>query len=243
MRKILIAFSFLTTLPIRLKEAPSAEELGQSAGWFPLVGALMGLICAGVCWGLRQVASPLFAAVLTTGVWIFLSGGLHLDGVADSFDGMLNASSPERRLEIMKDPNVGTFGVLGLIMAVLLKVAFLNEIQTEILFFALPLAAAGARWMLLLAAGQSSARPGGLGDLFAKHMPGWSWIPAGLVLVALISLSGEEGVAAFLVAQVAVWLLFRMAKKRLGGLTGDVFGLTVEMSELAILLTFCLLAG
>jgi adenosylcobinamide-GDP ribazoletransferase len=243
MRQILIAFSFLTTLPIRLKEAPSAEELGKAAGWFPLVGALMGLVSAGVCWGLRQVVSPLLAAMLATAVWILLSGGLHLDGVADSFDGMLNASSPERRLEIMKDPNVGTFGALGLIMTVLLKVAFLNEIQIEMLFLALPLAAAGARWMLLLAAGQPSARPGGLGDLFAKHMPGWSWIPAGVVLVVLVLLAGWQGAAAILAAHVVVWLIFRMAKNRLSGLTGDVFGLTVEVSELVILLAFCFPVG
>jgi len=115
------AVGFLSVLPLRGKQPYQTGDLGRSALFFPLVGVLMGALTAGANYLFGLVFPSLINSALTLCFWIFISGGLHLDGVADCFDGMLNASAPERRLEIMKDSRLGTFGGLGLILLILLK--------------------------------------------------------------------------------------------------------------------------
>lgn len=240
MKYLLLALSFLTAVPVNLKEAPAPGDLGRSAAWFPLVGILIGGISALVCLGLRAVLDPLLAAVLSAAVWIGLTGGLHLDGLADCFDGLLHPSNPQRRLEIMKDPSLGSFGGLGLILAVVLKIAAIQALPSGLLLTALPLAAVSGRWLLLPAGKQPQARPGGMGADFASGLS-WPVLAAGLLpVLVLTAFSGWLGAAAVCAACVTTWGIFRLAKSNLGGVTGDVFGLTVESAEIVVLLVFCL---
>jgi adenosylcobinamide-GDP ribazoletransferase len=239
MKRFFLALSLLTSFPVRLKDAPQPGDSGRSAGWYPLIGALIGAAAAAVYWGAAQVFPPLLAALLSTAAWIALTGGLHLDGLADCCDGLLHASSPERRLEIMKDPRLGTFGGVGFCLAILLKMACLAALPPARVWIALPLAAAAGRWLLLPAARQPMARPGGMGADFALGLSGFAFLPASLTVLPFIALAGWPGAAAFLLAALAAWLIIRMAKSRLGGLTGDVMGLLVEAGELVVLLTLC----
>lgn len=240
MKSLLLAFSFLTAVPVHLKEAPEPGALGRSAAWFSLIGILIGGISALACLALRRVFDPLLAAVLSTALWIGLSGGLHLDGLADCFDALMHPSNPQRRLEIMKDPRLGSFGGIGLILAIVLKVALLQALPAGLLLTALPLAAATGRWLLLPGGKQPLARPGGMGADFAAGLS-TPILAASLVpLLVLTVLSGWQGLAALCAAGLAALGIFHLAKKQLGGVTGDVFGLTVESAELAILLVFCL---
>ena len=241
MKRIALAFSFLTVIPVRLKEAPQPGDLGKSLGWFPLVGAILGVLVCAAAAGLPLVFPPLAAAVLSAGLWIGLTGGLHLDGLADCCDGMLNASSRERRLEIMKDPRLGTFGGLGLLLAVLLKIAFLSALPAGELWLAVPLAMAAGRWLLLPAVHQPMARPGGLGAEFSGGAARVAWLPALAVMGLLTGLARVRALLAALAAHAAAWLIFRAARSRLGGMTGDVFGLTVEIAELVVLAGFSLI--
>jgi adenosylcobinamide-GDP ribazoletransferase len=240
MKRLLLALSLLTSIPLRLKEAPEAGDTGRSAGWYPLVGVLIGGIAAGVYDAGLQIFPPLIAAVLSVVVWIGLTGGLHLDGVADCCDGMLHASTRERRLEIMKDPRLGTFGGIGLSLAILLKITCVVSLPIPLVWIALPLAAATGRWILLSAGKQKMARPGGMGADFALGLSQAAFIPASLMMVALLCLAGWIGLIAFLLSTGIAWLIIRLANSRLGGLTGDVFGLLVEASEIVVLLIFCL---
>jgi len=240
MKYLSLGLSFLTVIPVRLKGELLPGDLGRAAGWFPFIGAVLGAVVAGAFTGLNLFFPPLLAAALATALWIGLAGGLHLDGLADCCDGMLSASSPERRLEIMKDPRLGTFGGIGLFLAVLLKVTCLFSIPGGQVWIALPLAAATARWLLLLAGRQPLARPGGMGADFSSGLTLNAFLPAALVVGLLAVLGGWRGVGAFLAAHLAALLVFRLAKSRLGGVTGDVFGLVVELGELVVLLGFCL---
>ena len=107
------AVRFLTTLPIPSNYEFTLDTVGKSAGWFPFIGLIIGLLSAGFNFIIMRFIPPLLSALLTTMFWIILTGGLHLDGTADSCDGLLNASDKERRLEIMKYPRLSILGVLG----------------------------------------------------------------------------------------------------------------------------------
>jgi adenosylcobinamide-GDP ribazoletransferase len=239
MKYVLLAFSFLTVLPVKLKEAPAQGDLGRAAGWFPWIGILIGGVSALAAWGLRMVFPSLLAAVLTAAVWIGLSGGLHLDGLADCFDGLLNASTPARRLEILKDPRLGTFGGIGLLLAIILKVTAIQALPTSSLWLVLPLAGALGRWLLLPAGKQPLARPGGMGADFAAGLRPAAFLSAAIPLIGLVIWGGWKAFAAVLACHLAAWGIFLFSKNRLGGVTGDVFGLTVEAAEILTLLTFC----
>lgn len=238
MYSLFLALSFFTTLPVPQTEfRPGA--LGHSARWFPVVGLLIGALLLTFHVLLVQVFSPLLASALTITVWAALTGGLHLDGLADCCDGLLAAVTPERRLEIMKDPRVGAFGAMGLVLFLLLKVTALASITNPTA--ALLLAPTVARWTLLLVARHPMARPGGLGDEFGKNLA-LNTIPiTGLVpLAMLILFAGWQSILAIGTAILTTFVLIHFAQKRLGGVTGDLFGLVVEMSELVVLLVFAI---
>jgi adenosylcobinamide-GDP ribazoletransferase len=237
MKTLRLALSFLTIIPVPAEDQVELHDLGRSAGWYPLVGFLLGIVVAAFKWGAEAFFSPWIAAVLAAGLWVLLTGGLHLDGLADCCDGMLAAASPERRLEIMKDSRLGTFGGVGLILHLLLKVALLSALSGGLLL-AVPLAAAVGRWLVLLAAHQPQARPGGLGAAFAAGLhwrvdAGAAILPLGLILAL-----GLRGMLAALAALLVAFAVLGLARRRLGGVTGDVMGMVIELAELAVLLGF-----
>lgn len=238
-----LALGFLTTLPVprAVQTAPRPGDLGRAALWFPLVGLVLGALLLGADWLALWLFPPLLAGALVVALWAALTGGLHLDGLADCGDGLLAATTPERRLEIMRDPRLGAFGGLSLMLFVLLKVLAVAALPAGPLWArALPLllAPVAARWLLLLAARQPNARPGGLGADFALGLrPAALWL-AGAATLLLGLLGGGRGLLGLALAHLLAWLIFRAARMRLGGVTGDVFGLTVELTELTVLLTF-----
>ncbi|MDR3574536.1 MAG: adenosylcobinamide-GDP ribazoletransferase [Anaerolineaceae bacterium] len=238
MKSLKLAFAFMTILPVRLKEELSPGDLGKASVWYPLIGVFIGGLVWLAKYGLQQIFTPLLAAVLSVVFWVFLSGGLHLDGLADCFDGMLNSSLPERRLEIMKDPRLGTFGGIGLILALLIKVAAVYSLGPANDWIAILTAAALGRWMILLAGKQPLARPGGMGANFALGLTKASFAWAVILPLVLVILGGWRGLLAAGLAHLAALGIFRLARSRLGGVTGDVYGLLVEVTELVVLLTF-----
>ena len=242
-RELINAFGFLSIFPVKNDQSYESGDLGRAAGWFPLVGTVMGLIAAGANYLLGFVFPPIVRAVIITALWIALSGGLHLDGLTDSFDGMINASSPERRLEIMKDPRMGTFGGIGLVVTILTKFSIISTVDPLKSVFIFPFVMGVSRWLLLWAGKQASARPGGMGAEFTSGLQPKSFIIGGAFVLLLTAASffqtGWVALIALLLAHLTAFLIFRVAANRLGGLTGDIFGLIVEISEIIMLLSFC----
>jgi adenosylcobinamide-GDP ribazoletransferase len=168
---------------------------------------------------------------------VALTGGLHLDGLADCSDGLLASTTVERRLEIMKDPRLGTFGGIGLILVLLLKAAVLSSLTPQsalgILF-----AASLARWCILPAGLLPLARPSGMGADFKAGFRNW-FIAAGAVIpLAISTLLGARGLISLAAGLISAALVLRLAKSRINGITGDVFGMTVEVVEVISLLVF-----
>jgi len=240
MKYLLTAFDLLTTLPLPALKNWQAGDSGRSAVWYSLVGLCIGALVAGAFALLQIYFSHAISAALALAFWVVLTGGLHLDGLADCFDGMFHASNPERRLQIMKDPHTGAFGVIGLIIVLLIKFSALTSLSSTGAVGAILLSASFARWCVLLAGKQPLARPDGFGADFASGLRTPAIILGGLIPLGLaIWLKGSGFLAIGLGLLVTLFILF-VAKKNLGGITGDVLGMIIEVVETMSLLVFAM---
>lgn len=238
---LLIALQFLTRLPIRLPGVPEPEALGRSLLWYPLVGLLLGGVLAGAAWLLSAAAVPLAAALLLV-LWVLASGGLHLDGLADTADAWVGGfGDRQRTLAIMKDPCCGPIAVTTLVVVLLLKFAALWALLEGGHWAALLLAPLlGRSALLLLFLGTPYVREGGLGSAMAAHLPqrtGWRVLLAAALATLLC---GWAGLLALASAALAFALCRRALLQRLGGTTGDTAGAVLELLECAVLVVLAL---
>jgi adenosylcobinamide-GDP ribazoletransferase len=236
MKYLRIAFNLLTILPVHAPKDWLPGDSGRAAGWYPFVGLVLGLLVA-VANRLSGLAfPPLVTAALAITLWVVLTGGLHLDGLADCCDGLLYPGSPERRLEIMKDPNLGAFGGIGLALVILLKFVALASLPPERLALAILLAASLGRWAVLLAGFQPLARPGGMGADFSAGLRKSALAWGAIIPLGLLSALTLRGLLAAALALLTTFGLLLFARSRIGGVTGDVFGLIIEAVETTTLL-------
>lgn len=231
-----IALQFLTRLPVTLAGMPTPEQNGRSLLFYPLVGLLIGVLLLAAQFLLSEVAVLLQAALLLA-LWVGISGGLHLDGLADSADAWVGGlGDKERTLSIMKDPRSGPIAVVVLVLLLLLKFAalvVLLENGSGLLLLLVPWLARSLLPLLFLTT--PYVRAGGLGQALAEHLPRRQlpWVLAAHVLAML--LLGWAALLALLVAgSVFLWLRGLMLK-RLGGTTGDTAGALLELAECAVL--------
>ncbi|VVP78571.1 Adenosylcobinamide-GDP ribazoletransferase [Pseudomonas fluorescens] len=232
-----IALQFLSSLPIRLPGMPTPQEVGRSLLFYPLVGLLIGVILWALNWLLLGTPLLLHAALLLT-AWVLLSGGLHLDGLADSADAWLGGfGDRERTLTIMKDPRSGPIAVVTLVLVLLLKFAALLALIEQphsVVLIIVPLIGRGAMLGLFLTT--PYVRPGGLGQALADHLPRLAGMQVLAVsVVACVLVAGLGGVlAVVLAALVFAWLRHAMLR-RLGGTTGDTAGALLELLEMIVI--------
>jgi adenosylcobinamide-GDP ribazoletransferase len=240
MKYLSIAFHLLTTLPVRAPNEWKPGDSGRAAGWYPFVGLIIGALVAAAYLVLGLRFSSLVTAALSLTLWVILTGGLHLDGLADCCDGLLHASNPERRLEIMKDSRMGAFGGIGLFLALILKVSALTSLPTDEAVPVILFAASLARWFIILAGFQPLARPGGMGADFASGLKKSGLVWGGLIPLAMAFYLGMQGIIAIGITSLSILLVLRFARARIGGVTGDVFGLVVEAAEILTLIVLTL---
>ena len=234
------ALQFLTRLPV----PPGAYRLETSVPWLPVVGLVLGVILAGIDWGLRTLAvDQLVVSTVIVVLLLALSGALHADGLMDTFDAVFGHASPERRLEIMRDPHVGAFGVVGLVCVVALKIAAVYTLPTGLRLQALVLAPTLGRWaIVLLATVFPYGREHGLGaPLKAAATPRTLVLASLLPLVGCIAL-GPVGAACGLLAAAVALGLGRWLMRLLPGLTGDNYGAACELVEATVWLSAAPLA-
>ena len=237
-RPFLAAVQFLTRLPVRLTTQVSEKDAGYSLLYYPLVGLIIGMILAGFGW-LMSGMPPLAAAALLVTIWILLTGGLHLDGLADSVDAWIGGlGDREKTLMIMKDPNCGPAGVSAIVLAILLKFVSLYSLNSAGEWIAVMLAVILARTLLpLLFLTTPYVRNNGLGSALAAFQPRNGSIFIIILTVALIFLLTGNRYLWLVLTAAAVFLLLRhLMLYRIGGTTGDTAGALVEITETAILL-------
>jgi adenosylcobinamide-GDP ribazoletransferase len=229
----LLAIAFLTIVPVRLREV---TPLGAAAPWFPAVGAVLGAGAGAIAYVAAPSLGPTVAAVLAVLVLVLLTGALHLDGLADCADGIgARGGGAERRLAVMRDSSIGTFGTLALALWLTLVVAALAGLDRGDAFDALLIAAAVGRWAALLhAVIAPPARRDGLGAGFEVSAAGLAIATALAAAAALVAGGVGPGLAT-LGAGVAVAAVVTTAARRgLGGRTGDTLGATVVLTEAAV---------
>lgn len=239
MRGLLFALGFLTRIPVPVRVFDDARAQRTSLAWYPIVGVVVGaLVTALFLVMLREHA--LLSAALTLLAWVALTGGLHLDGLADSADAWVGGFGDRARtLEIMKDPRSGPAGVTAIVSLLLLKFAALASLSVENawLLWLSPLLARSA----LTAAFVTTpyVRSGGLGSAL-KEAPRVTCVFALVCVIAACVACGLQGAFAF-GAAVLVFVLWRRAcTRRLGGFTGDTAGALAEMAEVGVLVALVL---
>ena len=248
-RLLLVAVQFLTRLPVPQFANYNPQWLHQSSRHFPAVGLLVGLLCAGVFWLCSILFTPLVAAVISTAFGIKLTGAFHEDGLADSCDGLGGGLTRERTLEIMKDSRLGTYGVLGLVSALLLKISLLTAMPLSVAIVALIIGHTASR---LLCISLLALLPYGGEIEHAKAKPmaqqltpfqgllssGWLLLAGVLVMLLFPHTMQKIGMwqwlLALLLGIVATDYMRRLLYRRLEGYTGDGLGATQQLSEIAI---------
>ncbi|WP_322614284.1 adenosylcobinamide-GDP ribazoletransferase [Pseudomonas sp. BIC9C] len=237
-----IALQFLSSLPIRLPGMPEPRELGRSLLFYPLVGLLFGAILWAVNWLLLGTPTLLHAALLLS-VWVLLSGGLHLDGLADSADAWLGGfGDRERTLTIMKDPRSGPIAVVTLVLVLLLKFSALVALIGQAHSLALIIVPFIGRSALLgLFLTTPYVRAGGLGQALADHLPRSAGKQVLAVsALACVLIAGFSGALALVLAVLGFVWLRQVMLRRLGGTTGDTAGAMLELLEVAVLVGLAL---
>ncbi|WP_372741176.1 adenosylcobinamide-GDP ribazoletransferase [Neptunomonas sp.] len=232
-----IAAQFLTQIPIHLKSAPDARLQGQSLLYYPLVGMLIGLALTVLAWMLNG-QSDFIQAVLVLILWVLLTGGLHLDGLADSADGWMGGLGDQQRtLVIMKDPCIGAIGSLTLILHLLLKWSALITLLAANQLLAVLVAPLVARLaVILLLATTPYVRAQGIASPMLENMP-----TQGVYLLAVSAAVLLAGLSLVWLGVVAV--LFVLARRamllRIKGTTGDTAGALIELLEAGVLIAAC----
>ena len=239
MSAITAAIRFLTVVPAPGDEW-SARAASRSVAWFPAVGLGIGGAVAAVNWAARLAMPDLPAAALALAAGVILTGALHLDGLADTFDGLLGGKTPERRLEIMKDPSIGVYGVAAVVLLLIAKWGGLASLPDAYGWAAIAIAAMSGRFAAAAAmAVFRYERSQGLGTQFVGTSRVAYLAAAVFALALAFVLAGPYGLAGLAGATLVGLGVSAFAALRLdGGVTGDVYGASIELAEVSALLAF-----
>ena len=232
------AMAFLTVLPVATSEGGPGERLGRA--YFPAIGAIVGLIAAGVFALTSSFSTPLLAAVAATASLALLTGALHLDGLADSADGLFGGGHVARRLEVMRDPRLGSFGIVAMALVLLGEVAALGSMSTGRAVAALVVAGALSRLaMLAVITLVPYVRTSGLGVAASdsSHRGFDLALGSAFALVACL-LDWQRALLALCMVAITAVAVATLARRKLGGATGDIYGATAELCLLAALIAF-----
>lgn len=238
MRSFLLALQLLTRIPIKIRGEIRPGEMSRTVTVFPLVGLLIGGVMAITCYLVFLILPRPLPAWLVVAASLFITGGLHLDGLMDTADGVFSGQPREKALGIMKDSRVGAMGVMSCVLDLGIKAAAINSLATAYLYPLLLLTPVIARTAMVLSMRYPYARQGeGTGSPFAGQVSVTQVVFSVMLSLAIAFLAmGIEGAAlaaaAWLIASGVAWWL----AKRLGGMTGDTYGFINEITEISFLL-------
>ncbi len=241
MRDFLTALKFLTIIPIKSKTGKEDIDLARSMAYFPLVGGLIGLILFGV-WEIGGTFLPSsVVCALILALYIIITGALHLDGFADTIDGISGGRDKADIIDIMQTSHIGAIGMVGIVALLLLKFTLIYSLPSTVIGQSLVLMMVMGRWSMVFscqvypAAGdrQSLARK------FIEHIELKQLLWATVTMVILLAvLAGLKALVIFPIILIVSILFNNFLVKKIGGLTGDTLGALNEFVELATLLIF-----
>lgn len=244
MQSLLLAISFLTIVPVYGNRKAEGKEFANSLYYYPVVGFLIGAALVGL-YRLTEYLGPGIAAeALVIAFWVLLTGALHLDGLIDAADGLFSGRDKDRKLDIMKDSRVGAMGAITLVVVLLLKLAFLNSLQSADKIWVLLLAPAVGRFIMVYAVCRYpyARDSGGLGSAFGGEAGPQKMAVAALILLCGAWLAHAWIALTTLFITIVIGILAAAwIAKQLGGMTGDTFGALCESGETVFIITAVLL--
>lgn len=240
MHYFLVALQFLTRIHIIKQGNLRAADFGRSTRYFPLVGLVLGILYMLASWCLIAIFG--WSNVVTTTLVILpvlLTGALHCDGFMDTMDGLFSGRERDRMLEIMKDSRVGSFGVVAFVMLMMINWSLLRDTPLLLIMttlFVMPIV--GRMAMVLAISFFSYAREEGMGKAFSDHANGKTVLIAAISTVLFVIPWGPAAIYALFAGLSFAWFFSTYAARRLGGLTGDVYGAVEILTETVVLFVF-----
>lgn len=244
MMSFIAAWRFLTSVPVPFGKEDwdrplSQQQFARSLVYYPFIGLIIGVVLCGLYWLFSLLLPDLMAEALLLVCMVALTGGIHLDGLIDTFDGLAGGHrSPERRKQIMKEPGVGAIGVVAAVLILLLKYAALISVPENIIYVALILMPVVSRWSMVYAVfNYPYARQTGMGKSLKEGSGKGAPFIAGLSVIIVATLIG--GWQGFIILGL-IWLftiiVSHFFQEKFQGLTGDTYGTINEFNEFAVLL-------
>ncbi len=243
MKHLLIAFQFLTVLPLKICIEIKDEDYGKSLVYFPIVGMAIGAMLSAIslCCGFLPV--PVLGAIVLI-FSAFFTGALHLDGFADTCDGFYGSKPKEEILKIMRDPRIGVMGVVGITLLLLLKFSLIISIPKDVLWRSLIAMCCLARWAQAIGCLLPYARNEGKAGLFIKYARKKDIIIGGVFTIIVFSaLFGLKGIIIFFSSLIPALIFICHAKSKIGGMTGDTIGAVSEIAEVSTLFSILIVGS
>jgi len=240
-----LAIQFLTRIPVKTPDEITASQQGESLLYYPVVGFLIGGILFGVMYYIQPISYFISAAVVLA-IWVLITGGLHLDGLADSADAWLGGTKGDkeeikvRSFEIMKDPNCGPAGVFWIVIIMLLKFSALTELSQSNVYVLLLVPVIGRGMAVLLFLTTPYVSKYGIASKLVNHIPRkMAYVMLANVTLILI-VTNFYGTFIIIAVLFVMILLRQLMINRLGGMTGDTAGALIEISETVALIMYVL---
>lgn len=237
-KSFLIALSFFTRIPIKIKSPVSETEFFKSMLFMPVIGLILGILLYGIAFFINPIPSINIKSILLVIIFIILTGGLHLDGLADSADAFFSSKDKKKMLKIMKDSRLGTFGAVTLILVLMSYFSgysYLFEIDQ---FESLILMPVVGRYcgLQLGAFSKPVSTESSLGKSFCEvDKPIYPIIYFVIIILSLSLLTRYILLLSFIITAIVVFLFIPWFKHMIGGITGDQLGFTIELSQVLFL--------
>lgn len=242
MKRLILMIQFLTRVPIPVNLKVDEDDFLHGIIYFPVVGLLIGMFIVSFHYIGYLLGGSLLASVMAVVIEVFITGGLHLDGLGDTFDGVYSNRPKDRILEIMKDSRLGTNAALAIMMTLILKIAMIYSIGKDMVYGILLLMPVFSKLCLVYGSKFSVyARSNGMGNLYIGKV---SNIHLGIAIffTGVISLINLWSFPFILVGYLFSILYIKHITEKIDGMTGDTLGALCELSELFYLLYFLVLA-
>ncbi|MFH0974346.1 MAG: adenosylcobinamide-GDP ribazoletransferase [Spirochaetota bacterium] len=237
LKMFLLQLKFLTTIPLPVKIEFDENKFAKGVIFSPVVGLIIGLILGGTFILVNLAGKQIIAVVSVVFVGIIITGGLHLDGLADTFDGIFSNQPKEKILKIMKDSRIGTNGTLALIMDVIFRISLLYSLSEQNMFAYLCITPVISRMSIAWTAGLASGtRKGSMAGALVKHT-GYREIIIASAITAFLSIAFIRQLTLVVIPAVILFAVIceRYAEKKIGCISGDIIGAVIEMTEITVL--------
>jgi adenosylcobinamide-GDP ribazoletransferase len=237
------AVNLLTRVPLRA-QVHTEERIARAVPWFPIVGAAVGLAVAGAYAGMIVVVPALPAAAIAVSLGALVTGAFHEDGLADVADAFGGGGDREDRLRILKDPRLGTYGVVAIVMSMLIRVSSVASLPWRAALVAIPAAHALSRGAAVVAMVSFKPVEEGLGASYTRSLSRGRAVVGVIVGAAVaVVLVRTWVVLGLVISVVVIATIGALARRKIGGINGDVLGAIQQVTEVALLVLFAAVVG